>query len=410
MESELNHQNLVSSICPACKHGIASIFFHPKAQPLANHGWPLDSEAAKLMPRLPMRFLQCVDCSHVWNDKFSYSEIPYVKNPSRMFNQGINWQGHLKKTRDLIFSRLPTCPTLIDIGCGDGHFVRGLAEVKNYEGRFIGFDPNVSEESGQGIEFYSKLFDPSRDIPIYAPDVLIIRHVLEHLTDPLDILNGAALAATIQEKPMWLFAEVPSIERVFETGRISDFFYEHFSHFTARSFKNVLGKVGQIEVFDEGYDREVIFGLVRLGIDDSKKEKIRLANSFNKRALKSQKDIKEDLKNLIYKKQKVVIWGGTGKAAAFINFFEVDSDRFPVVVDSDELKVGTYVPGTGQEIKSVATLESSKIDVVIVPTAWRSRDIIQEMKRKKIFASKVLIEHKGRLIDFLLDDHPYREV
>ena len=99
-----------------------------------------------------------------------------------------------------------------------------------------------------------------------------------------------------------------------------------------------------------------------------------------------------------------------GKAAAFINFFEVDSDRFPVVVDSDELKVGTYVPGTGQEIKSVATLESSKIDVVIVPTAWRSRDIIQEMKRKKIFASKVLIEHKGRLIDFLLDDHPYREV
>ena len=49
--------------------------------------------------------------------------------------------------------------------------------------------------------------------------------------------------------------------------------------------------------------------------------------------------------------RSVAIWGGTGKSAAFMNRYRVDATRFPVIIDSDPAKVGTFVPGMGQAIR-----------------------------------------------------------
>jgi hypothetical protein len=103
----------------------------------------------------------------------------------------------------------------------------------------------------------------------------------------------------------------------------------------------------------------------------------------------------------------VAIWGGTGKAAAFIHYFGADAARFPMVVDSDPEKVGTFVPGTAQRIEFRDLLKQSPVDVVIVPSQWRARDIVAEMRREGIEARSVLIEHGGRLVDFLAGEHPY---
>jgi hypothetical protein len=105
----------------------------------------------------------------------------------------------------------------------------------------------------------------------------------------------------------------------------------------------------------------------------------------------------------------VAIWGGTGKAAAFIHQFDADASRFPLVVDSDSGKAGTFVPGIGQEIVHRDALKGMTIDAIIIPTQWRAMDIAAEMQREGIRPRKILIEHEGRLIDFLGDEHPYRE-
>ncbi len=104
---------------------------------------------------------------------------------------------------------------------------------------------------------------------------------------------------------------------------------------------------------------------------------------------------------------RVAIWGGTGKAAAFIHQFGADAARFPLVVDSDPDKAGTFVPGTGQEIVFRDVLRTSPVDVVIIPTQWRAKDIVAEMEREGIRPLKVLIEHGGQLVDFMADEHPY---
>ena len=130
--------------------------------------------------------------------------------------------------------------------------------------------------------------------------------------------------------------------------------------------------------------------------------------AFNENAAVSRASIRAQLDCLAESGKRVAIWGGTGKAAAFIHQFGADAFRFPLVVDSDQDKAGTCVPGTGQTINFRDLLKSRLIDVVIIPTQWRARDIVAEMSRENIFVQEVLIEHRGRLINFLTEDHPYR--
>ncbi len=360
------------------------------------------------MPRYPQDFVQCPSCSHVWNRSFRYDAIPYQNNPNRMFNRGGIWKGHLAETRDGLLKYLPQAPTVVEIGCGEGHFVRGLAEARNGQGRFVGFDPNASPETGHGVEFYARIFEPLVDMTDYDPDAVVIRHVLEHLTEPAVLLDQLAWGAAMLGKPCWLFAEVPCIDRVFETNRLADFFYEHVAHFTTKSFRTLMERVGDVVELAHGYDGEVVYALVKLGVPGEMKERADAASAFSQRTNISRATIRAQLDELAASGAKVVIWGGTGKAAAFIHQFGVDAKRFPLVVDSDRDKADTFVPGTGQRILFRDALKTTTVDVVIIPTQWRAKDIAAEMKREGILSKKVLIEHGGRLIDFVLDAHPYR--
>lgn len=401
--------DLVGTTCPVCAHSVAARFFPAGEQTLATLAWPASAEAARALPRHAQDFVQCPSCSHVWNHKFRYDAIPYESNPNRMFNSGGIWKGHLADTRDVLLDHLPAAPLVVEIGCGEGHFVRGLAQARE-AGRFIGFDPNASPETGKGVEFHARLFDPLVDMSAFAPDAVVIRHVLEHLTEPAKLIEQLAWGAAMQGekgKDCWLFAEVPCIDRVFETNRLADFFYEHVSHFTTESFRTLMSRAGEVVTLEHGYDGEVVYALVKLGVPAHARERAEAAMRFAVGTVKSRETIAQQLSGLAASGKRVAIWGGTGKAAAFIHQFGADAKRFPLVVDSDPHKAGTYVPGTGQRIEFRDVLKASGVDVIVIPTQWRARDIIAEMSREGIAAQSVMIEHNGALVDFGAESHPY---
>ena len=402
-----NHLNYSSAICPVCNYSIGFEFYFSDPQPLSTISWPSSSVNALSMKRLPLDFVQCARCSHVWNKSFSYTEIPYSDLPNRMYNRGDFWKGHLGKTRDLILSVVPEYPTIIDVGCGDGHFVSGLAKHFNGKGRFVGFDPNTSAESGRGLEFHARIFDPENDAPTFEPDCIVLRHVLEHLVNPGEFLQGLAWAASSLSNDLWLFAEVPCIDRVFETGRLSDFFYEHVSHFTTKSFERLLRDAGEISVLETGYNGEVAYALLKLGVSGEFFAAAQKSNHFAGRASNTKKRIRAQLSKLAQLSKENVIWGGTGKAAAFMNNFECDAESFPLVVDSDPLKVGTFVPGVGQKIRSPDDISGLEIETIIVPAQWRAKDIVKEVSEREIVHKEVLIEHDGNLVSYYTDAHPY---
>lgn len=399
---------LVAATCPVCGHSVAAPFFDGGQQPLATLGWPTSTEAAKAMARLPHDFVQCPNCTHVWNRSFRYEDVPYTDNPNRMFNDGSIWQGHLAKSCELLVRQMPPAPTLVEIGCGEGHFLRALAKACCGQGRILGFDPSTHPETGQGFEFHARLFDPLEDMAVFQPDAVIIRHVIEHLTTPATLIEQLAWGASQVSKDVWLFAESPCIDRVFPTGRLADFFYEHVSHFSTDSFRTLVARGGDVFELAHGYDGEVVYALVRLGVPDARWREADRALAFHERAARTRVVVRAQIDALAASGATVAVWGGTGKAATFMHQFGLDADRFPLVVDSDPGKAGTFVPGTGQIIQFRDVLKARAPATVLIPTQWRSADIVREMEREGIVAERVLIEHQGRLVDYRADDHPYR--
>lgn len=398
--------HLLPAPCPICASRWAVRFFDGGQAPLATLGWPRSAAEAQGMARHPLDFVRCPGCGHVWNRAFRYEAIPYRTQPNRMFNAGQGWRGHLAELLERLLASLPPAPSVLEIGCGDGHFLQALAARR--PGRYVGFDPHGAAPPGAWFAFEARYCEPFADLPRYRPDLIVMRHVLEHFAQPAAFLEQLAWAASACPQPVRLLLEVPCIDRVFTTGRLADFFYEHPQHFSTASFATLLHQVGAVEHLAQGYDGEVLVGLVCLAQPQDRRERLAAALAFADQSTRARAMIGAQLAELANSGKRVAIWGGTGKAAAFMHHYGVDAERFPLVVDSDPAKVGTYVPGSGQRIQFRDVLKEQAVDVLIIPTQWRAWDILAEMQREGIAVPCILIEHQGRLIDFQREPHPYR--
>jgi len=400
---------LQTETCPACGHHVAVPFFAGGQQPLTTLAWPRSAQEAQAMPLLPHNFLRCVDCGHVYNCEFNYANVPYSDKPNLMFNRGLVWKEHLRNVRDLILTALGPAPVVVEVGCGDGHLLRSLAEARP-EGRYIGFDPSGAIDDGGGkIIGRRELFLPDRHLAELRPDLIVSRHVLEHLMNPLGFVQALGFAASWENLETRLLIEVPCIDQVFASGRTVDFFYEHNSHFTTTSLRRLLMRcASDVEQVERGYNHEVVYGLARFRRNVEQVQFAQESLRFRDRAQKSREGLRSDLSWLASTGKSVAIWGGTGKAAAFINQYGLDAARFPIVVDSDPDKAGTFVPGAGQEIRFRDWLLTNPVQVIVIATQWRAHDIALEIVRCGIDCQQVLLEHQGRLVDYDTDEHPYR--
>ncbi|MFT5706279.1 MAG: hypothetical protein ACI9ES_000551 [Oceanospirillaceae bacterium] len=394
--------------CPACGQYGAIPFFYGEKQPLATLGWPENFEQAQSMPVLPLDFVSCIDCSHIFNESFCYDHVPYSDNPNRMYNQSNEWQNYISSAIAALVKILPTHPIIIEIGCGEGHFLRQLS-TEFETGRFIGFDPNGAVEKGDVLEFHKEFFEPTKHMAQFKPDLIICRHVIEHLTQPLALFQPIMQLANSSDKAVKLFIEVPCIDNLYENQRISDFFYEHISNFNSLSFTNFINRLGGKLIYSgKGYGNEVIFACI--GSMEVKNKHVTTAIDFNDGVKEAKKDIRDHLFDLLKQNKKIAIWGGSGKSASFINYYQLDASNFPVVVDSDIEKASYFVPGMGQKIEFRDYLLTHPVDVIIIPPQWRARDIAHEIHAIGIRYECLLIEDKGKLINLESDINIYYEV
>src|ERR1019366_7047594 len=342
-----------------------------------------------------------------YNPAFDHAQVPYSDKPNLMFNRGALWSEFLQDTIRQMLHQLPAHPVIVEIGHGDGSLLAALAAARP-GGHFIGFDPHGATRSEGDLELRAALFDPEEHLAELAPDLVVSRHVLEHLNSPLAFLQRIAFAAARLGREQLAYFEVPCVDRALATGRTVDFYYEHNSQFSSQSFRKMLSRCGAIiNCVGHGYGGEVIYGYVTLGGQQRRLKIADEAREFLDAANAGLERIPAQLDDLVVSGARVAIWGGNGKSAAFINRYGLDRVRFPMVVDSDAAKVGTFVPGTGQEIRSRDWLKDHPGAVIIIPPQWRALDIVLEMERAGISFKQVLIEHEGALIVYFRDSHPY---
>jgi hypothetical protein len=391
-------KTIEQSDCPVCGYHFSSAFIQGE-MPLATIAWPKSEDEAKNMKRLPLDFMQCLRCSHIYNKSFCYDDVPYSEKPNLMFNQGAVWKGFIADIVQHLADSLPENPTVVEIGHGDGSFISALSETRG-RGNFVGFDPNGAASGADRVQFCQELFDPFEHLAEYKPDLIVMRHIVEHLDDPLSFLQSFTVAADLEDCSPRFYIETPCIDKVLTSGRTVDFYYEHNNQFTTRSFARLFEESAfTVDEIQHGYDGEVIYAHAHIMPSGQYKQRVEQSSAFLKASSEAIPYIHGQIKEFLAQNKSIAVWGGTGKSAAFMNRYRLDSSKI-AVVDSDPDKHGTFVPGMGQQIMNPLYLIERPVDIVIIPPQWRARDITIEMEKKGIKASLVLIEGQGRLMSY----------
>ncbi len=371
--------------CIICGNTVLYALYDPGPQPVAclNIHLPTNLEEAKSAPRLPMTYSMCQTCGHVFNTSFDLKAVEYEHGSSTIYNQSPEWVEFMHSRASLLGFRY-SGKMVIEIGCGDCVFLEMLSMYSNYSKlnlpEIIGFDPGVTNNPNVITDY----FVPERDLKKFTPDLIVCRHVLEHIHNPRDFLQGIYHWCNVYKKSVHLYFEVPCFEKGFEQGRIFDFIYEHVSNYSEESFRTLFESCGFETIsIEKGYNDEVLSGIFYLGIKD------RGVDTFNEYAHSTIEGLSE-LDN-------IVVWGGSGKCASFLNMYNLDHSHVRVV-DSDAKKVGRRVPGVGHLIQSPETIQDN--ETIIIPTIWRARDIYQEIQACGISYKQILLPLKGKLYEY----------
>jgi len=126
--------------------------------------------------------------------------------------------------------------SLIEVGCGKGHF---LEQLKNIGFDVVGLDPTYE---GTNSSVIKKYFTP--EIGLKA-DGIILRHVLEHVQDPVKFLFNLLAANGGKGK---IYIEVPCFNWISDHCAWFDIFYEHVNYFVLSDFYRMFD-----EVYDAGH-------------------------------------------------------------------------------------------------------------------------------------------------------------
>jgi hypothetical protein len=238
------------------------------------------------------------------------------------------FQQHLQDVAGIVARTLGK-QQLVEVGCGKGHFLETLSaqdfDITGFDPAYEGTNPRVRRE------YFSE--------DVARPGLgLILRHVLEHIQDPVDFLARLARANGGKGR---IYIEVPCFDWIRRHKVWFDIFYEHVNYFRLSDFYRMFGEVVEAgRVFGEQYLYVVAeLGSLRQPLRDASDPAL-LPQDFTARL--GRFDHLGDC----------AIWGGASKGVIFALLRERRGHPVGTVVDINPAKQGKFLPGTGLRVAS----------------------------------------------------------
>lgn len=163
------------------------------------------------------------------------------------------YRGYLEKFAGRVAARFPGSAAIFEVGCGDGTLLRLLGESGFTD--VFGIDPSLPAAADAGLSLARGFFP--QDLPAERRerrhDLIVLRHVLEHIETPVTFLRELARRLTPAGE-LWI--EVPDLASTVARGLWSNFYQLHCSYFEAATLdalavtaglRHVAGEV--VEIF-----------------------------------------------------------------------------------------------------------------------------------------------------------------
>jgi len=231
---------LLLKACRSCG-GELTEFFHYEAVPIAGT-YLTESDLGK-EPLFPLTATLCKNCELIQLREIVLSSI-YTSY--RFVGTGsASYRAYLEQMAESLISEWDVRnKRILEIGCSNGYLLKQLREkgsnqVFGYEPSFQLQQACLESDIPVSGAFFSS--DSLIECPILPADVIIIRHVLEHVDDLHGFLN--AVSAVLTETG-FLIIEVPDVEAILTKGFYFHFYHEHLSYFSLTSLQKLLSQHG----------------------------------------------------------------------------------------------------------------------------------------------------------------------
>ncbi|HUR86530.1 MAG TPA: class I SAM-dependent methyltransferase [Solirubrobacteraceae bacterium] len=319
-----------------------------------------------------LRICHCPTCDFVWNAAFDSGLLSYHHAYDNTQTCSPRFSDHLDALVTLlVVERGVRDARIVEVGCGNGEFLRRLV-LGGPGNTGAGFDPSYrgpDEDLGGRVAFQRSFFGPGEATG--EADVVVSRHVIEHVDEPIAILELMRSAIEAAPDPR-LFLETPDVAWILEHRVVWDFFYEHCSYFTPRSLAYAaqlagLEVVAVDLVFADQYQwvQARPAGPASSAAVPERQGLAAAAEEFERAERRLWQRLGEQVAEL-GACGPVAIWGAGAKGVTFANQIDPARESLACVIDLNPAKQGGYLPGTAHPIVSPQEAEERGVATAIL--------------------------------------------
>lgn len=361
--------------CPNCHSGNCGTYIRLSGMPVLQNCIIPNLEEAREHPKGDIHVSVCGDCGQIFNSAFQPELVVYNAHYDNSQQHSQTFIRHLDDVENMIAESMDLRrANVLEVGCGKGTFIKRIA--KRYGCPCYGFDPSYIEqdpepEPMENLQLYKEYFPPeeSHGMPLF--DLIIIRHVIEHLQSPMRMLKMLHDHLSPDGR---IYVETPDLHWIIENNLLFDLTFEHCSYFTSQSMGKLLSLCAMhIRRCDTRFAGQYLCVLAQRDPDTPLAAGMREFEEGKNKYIDAFRLLAEGKS----KRGRIALWGAAGKGVMFCNIFDPQAQLIDSVIDINISKQGAYIPGTGHPIIGPSSITQRDIRYIIV----MNRNYIKEIQQ-----------------------------
>jgi hypothetical protein len=343
--------------CPVCGEKDIWSFFEAANVPVRDGLlWDSAREAAAA-PTGHLRLSVCRTCFYIGNEDyrpdtagsercdFSLQHSPSFRRFVRALSARLIERYRLKKT------------TVLDVGSGDGFFLRTICSMGRNSG--IGIEPGFVQATSPGrtVRTIRDRFS-ERQAARTRFGLISCRHVLSEIHQPKELL--VSIRRGIRDPACVVYLEVPNAAHTFEQRLFWNLVYEHRSWYLPAGLMN-LCQVAGLEVRDmrASWKREYLSAVAM------RTDSLESLQSFRTEWARTVEQWQARLAAWRRSGVRVVAWGAGARAVTFFGGFDCRG-LIDTVIDINPIRQGKYLPVSALRVEPPSFIRTFKPDVILI--------------------------------------------
>ena len=327
------------------------------------------AEEAVVCTKGDVVLVQYMESGMVFNSAFDPELLDYSDDYQNEQACSAVFQAHLHAAT-VIVDRYFQGKTLIEVGCGKGYFLKHLREsgyvITGIDPAYEGTSPHIVKarfEMGLGL----------------SSEGVVLRHVLEHMRDPIEFLSRIASA---NGGKGLIYIEVPCFDWICRHRALFDVFYEHVNYFRLADFTRIFGAV-----LESGhlFGGQYLYAVADLATLHSPHATARDAIDFPQDFIAGVgRHICSREARSTESRSQQAIWGGASKGVIFALYMKRAGVVIDCVIDINPAKQGKYLAASGVRVSSpqeALALLQPETDVFVMNSNYLNEIVVQSNNR-----------------------------